>query len=162
MQEIAFTKVALPYGWLGNMSPHPIECFGVRWNTSEALFQALRFDDQSMRDIIRAEKSPMAAKLIAKKHADKMVVKQKSDTDLQNMAFCIRLKVQQHPALKQQLLDTGDALIIEDCTKRGKKGSNLFWGAVNTENGWVGENRLGLLWMQLRASLRTEQELGTE
>ena len=65
---IAFTKVALPFGWLGNMAPYPVTYGGKAWRTTEALFQALRFEDESIREAIRQEKSPMAAKLVAKRH----------------------------------------------------------------------------------------------
>ena len=40
MNEIWFTKVDLPYGWLGNMAPYPVLHDGCRWLTTEALFQA--------------------------------------------------------------------------------------------------------------------------
>ena len=42
MNEIWFTKVNLPYGWLGNMAPYPVLHDGCRWLTTEALFQAMR------------------------------------------------------------------------------------------------------------------------
>ena len=32
---IAFTKVALPYGWLGNMAPFPLVYDGQKYLTSE-------------------------------------------------------------------------------------------------------------------------------
>lgn len=38
MNEIWFTKVDLPYGWLGNMAPYPVLHDGCRWLTTEALF----------------------------------------------------------------------------------------------------------------------------
>ena len=66
MKYISFTKVALPYGWLGNMSPHPVTYNEEVWRTTEALFQALRFNDPSIQKEIRDEKSPMGAKLKAK------------------------------------------------------------------------------------------------
>lgn len=158
--DIAFTKVKLAYGWLGNMSPYPVNHDEVTWRTTEALFQALRFDDQAIKEAIRAEKSPMAAKLVAKKNADKMVVEQLSDEDVLNMRLCLDLKVQQHPNLLEALLATGVVNIIEDCTKRGNKGSNLFWGAIRVEDAdppyWKGENVLGQLWMEIR-----ENERGT-
>ena len=152
MREISFTKVKLPFGWLGNMSPYPIETFGKTWRTSEALFQALRFDSNEIREEIRSQKSPMAAKLKAKKHRDLMYVKPLSETDIQNMRFCIILKVQQHDDLLQMLLETGDARIIEDCTNRGRRGSNLFWGAIKNGDKWEGTNTLGILWMEIRES----------
>jgi predicted NAD-dependent protein-ADP-ribosyltransferase YbiA (DUF1768 family) len=42
MNEIWFTKVNLPYGWLGNMAPYPVLHDGCSWLTTEALFQAMR------------------------------------------------------------------------------------------------------------------------
>ena len=64
MHTIAFTKVTLPYGWLGNMAPFPVLYGLLEWRTTEALFQALRFAaDDPVRELIRAEKSPMAAKM---------------------------------------------------------------------------------------------------
>jgi ribA/ribD-fused uncharacterized protein len=154
--EIAFTKTKLPFGWMCNMSPHPINAYGTTWRTSEALFQALRFDDQSIRDMIREQTSPMAAKLKAKGHTDKMTIEPMSDLDIQNMRSCLRLKVDQHSNLKKDLLATGNAEIIEDVTKRGRRGSGLFWGAIRTEDGWEGVNMLGVLWMELRETLRSE------
>lgn len=59
MNVIGFTKVKLPYGWLGNMSPYPIEFGGKIYKTSEALFQALRFNDEEIQEIIISEKSPI-------------------------------------------------------------------------------------------------------
>ena len=94
---IAFTKVALPFGWLGNMAPYPVTYGGKAWRTTEALFQALRFEDESIRESIRQEKSPMAVKFIAKRHQSKMVVEPRSPADLDNMRLVLRLKLQAHP-----------------------------------------------------------------
>ena len=48
MAIISFSKVALPYGWLGNMAPYPIIYEGKRWRTIEALFQSLRFNSRGL------------------------------------------------------------------------------------------------------------------
>ena len=48
-KDIAFTKVKLPYGWLGNMSPYPIKFGDDTYLTTEALFQALRFSDPEIQ-----------------------------------------------------------------------------------------------------------------
>ena len=65
---VSFTKVSLPFGWLGNMSPYPVQYNGVMWKTTEHLFQALRFKENSpIRDEICMQKSPMGAKMCAKK-----------------------------------------------------------------------------------------------
>lgn len=149
---IAFTKVALPGGYLGNMAPYPItDENGVVWRTSEALFQALRLaPDDPVREEIRAQKSPMSAKMIAKKYADKRVIEPCSGEDIANMKRVLSLKLAQHPQVLTDLRATGDAIIIEDCTKR-PGGTGLFWGAKRKEDGsWDGENHLGVLWMVLR------------
>jgi len=157
MGVIAFTKTKLPYGWLGNMSPHKIIYDNKEWKTSEALFHALRFDSDKIKELIRQEASPMGAKLVAWKYPELMVVKHLSDEDVRNMALCIRLKIEQHPELEKELLATGDDVIIEDVTSRGDKGSNLFWGAMLKSDGtWEGKNTLGLLWMELRAKLKNK------
>lgn len=96
MKYISFTKVALPFGWLGNMSPFPIEYGGKTWRTTEALFQALRFEDDEIQEAIRAEKSPMGAKMKAKKHKAMMTIIPMGDADIENMRFCVRLKFIHH------------------------------------------------------------------
>ena len=83
---IAFTKTKAPFGWLGNMSPFPITHEGKEWRTAEALFQALRFEDEEIKEAIRAERSPMGAKMVAKKNADKMAVKPCSNEDTQKLS----------------------------------------------------------------------------
>lgn len=156
MNVVSFTKVALPYGWLGNMSPYPIQFNGLTWRTSEALFQALRFKDQEIQELIRAEKSPMGAKMVMKSNVKDIVVEPHSDKDLLNMKMCLRFKLNQHPNLIKDLIDTGDARIIEDVTKRGNKGGNLFWGAMLVDDEWVGQNKLGELWMTLREEYKNK------
>lgn len=151
--SVTFTKVALPFGFLSNMAAHPIQYDGKVWPTAEALFQALRFDDVSVKEAIRQAKSPFRAKMIAKAHKDQMVVVQRSEQDLQNMRLVLRLKVEQHPELVHQLLDTGEESIIEDATSH-PGGSAKFWGAVFKDGVWVGEKVLGRLWMELREELR--------
>jgi predicted NAD-dependent protein-ADP-ribosyltransferase YbiA (DUF1768 family) len=154
MNEIWFTKVDLPYGWLGNMAPYPVLHHGFRWLTTEALFQALRFDDEAIRQLIRMEKSPMGAKMKAKKHKDLMVVQPMSAIDVANMRMCLRLKMEQHRVIREWLLATGNAVIYEDVGAR-HGARHLFWGAKQTQQGVLGTNTLGHLWMALRDELRT-------
>ncbi|MBR9800452.1 NADAR family protein [bacterium] len=150
---ILIRKVKDEYGWLGNMSPYPVSHNGKTYRTTEALFQALRFDDDEIIESIREQKSPMAAKMKAKKHRNRMVVEPLSRDDLDNMRLVLRLKLLQHPKLRTLLFATGDQEIVEDCTKR-PRGSGLFWGAAEANSQWIGENWLGRLWMDLRAELK--------
>lgn len=96
MVEIAFTKVKLPYGWLGNMSPHPVSYDGIDYPTAEALFQSLRFNSIESRHRIAAVRSPMTAKMLAKKHRSEMNIVPMSGIDVENMRLVIRTKIEQH------------------------------------------------------------------
>ena len=166
MRIIAFTKVAYPYGWLGNMSAYPVTYRGKEYRTTEALFQCLRFPHSSrIQESIRSLKSPMGAKMRTKTFRKQLRVPICDTRDLERMALCLRLKCKYHPELRDALLKTGDAHIIEDCTARprdieidGKNHANggPFWGArwnADTRK-WDGQNALGVLWMRLRKRFR--------
>lgn len=158
---ITFTKVSLPHGWLGNMSPYPIRYRGQEWRTAEALFQALRFASPAIREEIRSQKSPMTAKMVAKQHGEKaMAFVPRSAPDLRLMRFVLTLKIKQHPDLRQRLVETAPLEIIEDVTNRADRPGACFWGkAWKPEiKTWVGENALGELWMDLRTDLRVGKE----
>jgi ribA/ribD-fused uncharacterized protein len=149
---IAFNKTRSPFGWLGNMSRHAIRHAGRVWPTAEHLFQALRFEDEAVREAVRAEPNPFRAKLLAKAESVRMAVSPCSENDVSNMQLVLRLKMEQHPELQERLLQTGHEEIIEDCTGR-VRGNALFWGAARKDGSWAGENRLGRLWMKLREEL---------
>ena len=162
---IAFTSVRAAYGWLSNMSPHSLavewsaRSLSGTWRTAEALFQAARFDDPSIREEIRACRSPMQIKVVAKRGSRRMVVEQRGDLDLKQMRQVLSFKIEQHPDLRRGLLEIRpDALIVEDVTARGVTPSNVFWGAALIKGDWVGENRLGRLWMDFRRELAPDAE----
>lgn len=92
----------------------------------------------------------MGAKFVMKANKEHITTEPHSKKDVMNMKMCLKLKLQQHPHLEQELIDTGDKVIVEDVTARGDKGGNLFWGAMLVDGEWVGENTLGKLWMDLR------------
>lgn len=134
------------------MSPFPIQAWDDRlYKTTEALFQAMRFGLGSPEaELVRAEGSPMGAKMKARSLGGHRVVVPLSTQDLQNMQKCLEIKLEQHPHLVPQLMETGDRLIVEDCTRR-QAGSGLFWGAAWDGTNWNGKNWLGRLWMDLRS-----------
>ena len=152
---ISFSKVDLPYGWMGNMAPFPIVYENKKWLTTEALFQAMRFKDEKIKEEIRAEKSPMSAKMKAKKHKAQYAVIPMSEQDIENMRLCVKLKVEQHPELKKKLLLTGNYDIYEDIGKRNGE-RHFFWGAKRENDKWIGNNMMGKIWMELRETIKSE------
>ena len=148
--SIWFSKVAEENGWMGNMASYSIEYEGKEWRTSEALFQSMRFEDESIKEIIRLEKSPMAAKMKAKKFRDQMVVVPMSEKDVENMRMCVRLKLEQHPELKEDLIATGNETIYENIGKRNGE-RHKFWGAKKISDTEAdGLNMMGKILMDLR------------
>ena len=150
MKNIWFKKVAEEYGWMGNMAPYPINFNGKIWLTSEALFQSMRYNIDSIKEIIRVEKSPMGAKMKSKKYRDQMVVVPMSDQDVENMRKCVRMKFDQHPKLKKELIATGNSPIYENIGNRNGE-RHKFWGSkmVNESEG-DGNNMMGKILMDLR------------
>jgi ribA/ribD-fused uncharacterized protein len=158
---IPFTKVDEPNGWLGNMSRHPLrvpkEPGGVRYQTAEHYYQCMKFDDPQIHQEILAENSPMSAKWVARAKArdfpEKRVITSYTPADLDLMRRTIRLKLENHPNLRAQLLAFhDDGIIIEDASARRGE-SARFWGMRLQGNIWTGQNWLGRLWMDLRLEL---------
>lgn len=158
--EITITKVKEESGWLSCMSAYPVTYQGKQYRTCEALFQAQRFTNypEIQKEIIEC-KSPMGAKMIARKNREKLNRGTKWDeapSDIPLMKKCLKLKLEQHPELKDKLIATGNADIIEDCTTHDRE-SARFWGAVKKDGKWVGENVFGKIWMDIREELVKNQ-----
>lgn len=158
--EITITKVKEEGGWLSCMSAYPVTYQGIQYKTCEALFQSLRFEGYPViQKQIQECPSPMGAKMIARKNRDKLnrgVKWDEAPSDIPLMKKCLILKLEQHPELKENLIATGDAIIIEDCTTHDRE-SARFWGAVKLDGKWVGENIFGKLWMEIRKELIDEK-----
>ena len=160
MQIIAFTKVNLPYGWLGNMSPYPVEYQNKKYRTTEALFQCMHFENYpKVQEEIIAQTSPMAAKKVSKHYRYLLAIDSNNEERLavriDCMRLCLTLKLDQHTELKEALLLTEDAIIIEDSSNRPNE-SGLLWGAAFQNGEWIGQNMLGRLWMEQRDKLKKE------
>lgn len=154
-EVISFTKVRLPYGWMGNMSAHSVRIDGVLWRTAEHAFQAGRFPlGHKLRKGLQEIKSPMEAKMVVKPFLGEAMIELRSEEDLDLMRRITWCKMRQND-LDEDLIATGGYVIIEDITKRNR-GSGPFWGAALIDGEWVGENWLGRIWMEHRAKLRDQ------
>ena len=155
--EIIVSKVKEDNGWLSCMSAYQLIYNGKEYRTAEALFQCMRFHQYpDVQEVIRGQKSPMGAKMKARKNRDLLNRSGKWDEapeDLPWMKECLELKLDQHHDLKQKLIDTGDAKIIEDTTKHNGE-SAQYWGAKKIDGKWVGKNHLGELWVEIREDLK--------
>jgi N-glycosidase YbiA len=125
----------------------PIVIDGIPWKTTEHYFQAQKFVSSSqIQAAIQAAAIPGEAFQLARangkhKRADWEVVKD----DV--MRKVLRAKFTQDDRLKQLLLSTGNAELVEASDK------DSYWGNAPDENGNEGQNKLGKLLMELRTEL---------
>lgn len=132
------------------MSPHRVKILGTNWNSAEHAFQALRLPvGHPVRNNLNNHVSPMDVKRIINNYRNDFVIKERSDDDLDLMRWVTEEKLIQNN-LVDELISTGDQLIVEDVTSRYQRGNNSFWGAAWIDNQWIGDNWLGRIWMEHR------------
>lgn len=129
------------YFFLSNFSPILVVFDGRVCRTSESAFQMMKTLDPKLRDKI-ANANPSEAKRLGRRvklREDWEEVKDKI------MYEIVLSKFSNYESLKKQLLDTGDAILIE-----GNTWNDTYWGVCNG----VGENHLGQILMRVREELR--------
>ncbi|EIM82303.1 DUF1768-domain-containing protein [Stereum hirsutum FP-91666 SS1] len=145
-RAILFYHQGAPYYGFTNFSAHPIEYLNRVYPTSEHLFQALKFmkNDPDIAEAIRKCKTPRDA--FDEAHRSQSKVRGDwFDVNIKKMEKVLSLKFQQHPSLRKELLETGDALLVEDSDM------DSFWGIGANRQG---KNELGRCLMRLRDSIR--------
>lgn len=170
MNQIVFTKVSLPYGWMSNMSAYKVEYNGIVFPTAEHLFQWGRIKDEfaNIKAKIVSLKNPIEAKQYIKREIENnpLILKHQmlSQVDVQWMFDVVTLKFRQHEDLLKMLIDTGNLPIYEDVTNRcNPQSSAMFWGAAECLRGdkniqpfWVGNNHLGKVLQHVRGFIGME------
>jgi ribA/ribD-fused uncharacterized protein len=124
----------------------PFEHEGITYPTTEHFYQAMKSLATETRQKIADMKTPGETKKAGKKLAirpDWESVKE----DVMRLA--LKLKFVEGSDLAQDLLDTGDAKLIE-----GNTWGDTYWG-VDLRTG-VGQNRLGKLLMERREELKNK------
>ncbi|WP_280424495.1 NADAR domain-containing protein [Nocardia carnea] len=141
------------HSYLSNFSDYPVELDGVIYPTREHAFAAAKTDDPAARDTIQRAATPGAAKSLGRR------VHLRPDWDrlhrVPAMYAILRSCFTRHPQLADQLLDTGDTLLIE-----GNDWADRFWGraVARGSTAQVGWNMLGRSLMRLRSELRRDPE----
>lgn len=144
MSTIHFYRTGDPYGELSNFAAFPIEVDGQVWPTSEHYFQAQKFLDEAYQEKIRCEPSPMIAARLGRSRSVELRPDWESVKD-EVMLVALRAKFTQHAALRELLLGTGAAELIEHTA------NDRYWADGGDGSG---KNMLGKLLMQVRAELQ--------
>ena len=145
-QTINFYGTRGEYGFLSNFAPYPIVLKGKTWPTSEHYFQAQKFAGTEHEEAIRRASSPMIAARMGRSRSRPLRPDWENVKD-NIMQEAVYAKFSQHEELRDRLISTGEARLVEH-TKRDR-----YWG--DGGNG-SGKNRLGKILMKVRAELRSE------
>ena len=142
--EIKFYSVNDSYGEFSNFAPFPIKLKGKTWMTSEHYFQAQKFAGTPHEKKIRNASSPMKAAELGRTR--KVKIRLDWDKIKDNVMYdVVKAKFSQHKDLRQLLIETGDAKLIEHTE------NDDYWG--DGGNG-KGKNRLGKILMKIRSELQ--------
>jgi ribA/ribD-fused uncharacterized protein len=149
MNKIYFYKAKeVPYGVFSNFDTrHHINIDGTVWESTEHYFQAMKFhgtDPNHMLAIFNAY-SPIDAAVMGRAKTHKLREDWEQVKD-DVMRVAVRAKFTQYPELKNILIQTGDAELIEHTA------NDSYWadGGDGT-----GKNMLGKILMEIREELRT-------
>jgi len=144
MRLIKFYKVRESFGCFSNFAPYPIEVDGKVWPTSEHYFQAQKFAGTEFEEEIRRAKSPMIAARMGRDRSKPLRADWEQAKD-EIMRRAVLAKFTQHEDLRQTLLTTGDAMIVEHTR------NDSYWGDGGDGRG---RNMLGQILMSVREELR--------
>jgi hypothetical protein len=134
------------YGCFSNFSRHHIYLKDKVWKTSEHYFQAQKFAGTEFEETVRLAPTPMEAANLGRNRKFPLR-KDWEEVKDDIMREAVRAKFTQNKELKQILLETGDAILIEHTA------NDNYWADGGDGSG---KNMLGKLLMELREELRNE------
>lgn len=151
-------KVAEQWGDFSNFGRVPVTVDGVEFNTTERLYQVMKFTDpEARRAVFRATNPKMTAKHyetlgLWREEWPAMIV--------DAMKYCLMQKYAQSEKFRSELESTGGLFIVEDQTTFPKKKADT-WGVKLSADGksYEGPNLLGRLLMELRDNGTLEYSL---
>jgi ribA/ribD-fused uncharacterized protein len=118
---------------------------GKHYATAEHAYQAGKARKPEVRDWILSAPSPALAAMAAHGLYTWDVTPNWVEIKFDRMRRVLRAKFDQHPALREILINTGHARLVEAGTV--SNAVNRLWGEVDG----VGQNMLGVMLMELRA-----------
>lgn len=161
---IAFRGVKERWGILGNFAPTPLIVEGVKFSSTEQLFQMMKFRDrETLMAIYKAKGLPLKW---AAKRGEKAELRREDwgRIIVDVMKFCLMTKHEQSAEFRQVLKETTGRIIVEDQTNQKTTKSRRLkdadtWGVVRKGDQYIGSNLMGRLLMELRDNGEIEYRL---
>lgn len=147
--EIKFYRAnEKPYGAFSNLYRRVIHLEGHDFPTAEHAYQAGKPIKESVREWLLSAPTPALVAMAAHGLYTWDIVPDWSRIKIERMRCVLRAKFTQHEDLRALLLSTGNARLVE--SGHTDNSVNREWGEVNGK----GQNKLGVLLMDLREELR--------
>ena len=150
------------YGFLSNFHPCKVTYNGITYNHSEGAFQAQKTLNEEERQFI-STLTPGKSKRACGRHGlsengSLFKIKLRADWEEvkdQIMYQIVKAKFEQNPNLKEKLINTGSAELIEGTTWHDN-----YWGNCTCEKckNIEGQNHLGKILMQVRNEFKEQGE----
>jgi hypothetical protein len=143
-ETIRFYRATGEYGFLSNLYKRRIVFEGKEFTCSETAYQFGKPKDRAVAEWLISAPKPHLCAVAAHALLAFDIRPDWNDMKMDRMKAVLEAKFTQHEDLKNALLNTGDAILIEDSK------TDSFWG---TGAKGVGQNKLGQLLMDLRHEL---------
>ena len=143
-QVIGFYVARGEYGFLSNLYPCHLMLDGIVFNSSEHAYQFGKPKDPQVAHWLMQAPFPRLAAITAHHLSVYDIRSDWKDVKADRMREVVRAKFSQNPDLKDKLLATGDADLVE-------KSNDSYWGSGQFGNGM---NMLGQILEQVRGELK--------
>lgn len=149
MDTINFYSTTGQYGCFSNFSKHPVALGGTIWPTSEHYFQAMKFaGTKDVQDVFNAPTPTLAASIGRDKTRPLRSDWEQVKDDV--MRKVVLAKFLQHDNIREILVGTGDAILVEHTS------FDKYWGDGGDGSG---KNMLGKILMEVREKLKLHPPL---
>ncbi len=147
-EKIYFYSTRDEHGYMSNFSRHSVTIAGRKYATTEHYFQAQKAIGTKYESKIASASSPKEAASLGRSNL--FTLRKDWDHIRDNiMRIAVETKFRQNLDIKEKLLNTGNAKLIENSPV------DYYWGCGKDGSG---KNRLGFILMEVRDKLRKEQE----
>jgi ribA/ribD-fused uncharacterized protein len=151
-------KIDEEWGIFSNFGHTPLVVEGVTFDTSERLFQLMKFkDEEPVKAVYNAINPKMTTKHWEKTHRREDWGKMIIDA----MKYCLTMKYEQSEEFRQELNRSKGKYIVEDQSGFRKKEPDA-WGVKLQDGNYVGPNLLGRLLMELRDTGKLDYTLSAD
>jgi ribA/ribD-fused uncharacterized protein len=156
VKEVHFYRASeRPYGAFSNLFRRTVIFEDRVYPTAEHAYQAGKARKEAVKEWILNAPTPALVAMAAHGLYTWDIVPEWSQIKFDRMRKVLRAKFTQHDDLKELLLSTGEARLVEAGTVENEV--NRVWGEVNGR----GKNMLGVMLMELRAELRQSRKSGS-